>query len=681
MKKYIALLWIWIGFISFNQLNCFANYDLQIDKNNNEVYLISGDTQITLENVNLYLTGLNSELGLGLIDETKNDIYTWSTTYTWNADTSTWTITNTWSIINTWTITDNWVDNNTWANTKTFEQRTLWENIYAELLTWDEFDRALYRMYKNWLTKYDNAEEFRPYDNLTREESAKLIWQMYNVLWFSKEDKWFQCSFVDTNMFDPTLAEHIYNTCRRWIFRWNDKTLQFMPHDNLTKWQLLAVLIRIFEWKMSDESGEPRWLEYYIKASTLWLTVESNLNKFNQPVTRREAALLISRFKNMVIEDTQYELYLARLDALKLDNENYIKVLDDFKAQWKESSNSNGSSASSKAVDTSNPDSNGITVASWSTANTWSSVSLDIIAWNETLTNSPEFMEAINWMYDMGMTSYNTTEAFMPYQTITRAQVAKMLDKFATATNMTEVRNFWNCEFSDVSDDSEYKDSITKVCQYGIMAGANDKFSPDQTVTKAEFVAMLIRLFDGQTLDETLNPRWTSYYKRAIEIWLISAQDTVTFTSDIARYEVATFLYRLKVRLTMYNNLNSSQLSDEIIKTLDETETIDDQWKATAKVYVDILALNNSAFTDWYVEIIWERYRIKKSTTDTYNVWANSFVRYWTLYSIETWDPVWSISFILTNWALVEWSIRINQVSYYLHKDFTTTTYYNLTQN
>jgi len=91
-------------------------------------------------------------------------------------------------------------------------------------------------------------------------------------------------------------------------------------------------------------------------------------------------------------------------------------------------------------------------------------------------------------------------------------------------------------------------------------------------VTKAEFVAMLIRLFDGKTLDETLNPWWTEYYKRAIEIGLISAQDTVTFTSNIARYEVATYLYRLKVRLTMYNNLNSSQLSDEIVKTLDETQ-------------------------------------------------------------------------------------------------------------
>jgi hypothetical protein len=46
----------------------------------------------------------------------------------------------------------------------------------------------------------------------------------------------------------------------------------------------------------------------------------------------------------------------------------------------------------------------------------------------------------------------------------------------------------------------------------------------------------------------------------------------VTFTADIARYEVAIYLYRLKVRLTMYNNLNSSQLSDEIVKTLDETQ-------------------------------------------------------------------------------------------------------------
>ena len=696
MKKYLSLLWLvalWSCLNFWSAVN--TNYDLQIDASNNEVYLMSWDTQITLDNVNDYLTGLDSELNLWLIAtwDAQNttwdtQINTWSNEWTW-ATTNTWVITWTWTQINTWSTSWTWSESSSWAIAWTWAEALTWttvstwaatntwrilgDNVEAELLTWDEFDRALYRMYKNWLTKYDNSDEFRPYDNLTREESAKMIGQLYSVLGFPKEDKWFNCSFVDTNMFDPTLAEHIYNVCRRWIFRWNDKTQQYMPHDNLTKGQLLAVLLRIFEWKMSNESGQPRWIEYYVKAMTLWLTNETNLAKFDQPVSRREASLLIFRFKNMIIDETQYELYLARLDALAWDNESYLKQIEELQSKrwWDQNW--------STETPTSNPDSNWITSASGSTTS-WNNVSLDIIAWNETLTNSPEFIEAINWMYDMWMTSYNTTEAFMPYQTITRAQVAKMLDKFATATNLTGINNAGSCQFSDVASWSEYKDSITRVCQYWIMAWSKDKFSPDKTVSKAEFVAMLIRLFDGKTLDETLNPRWTAYYKRAIEIWLISAQDTVTFTSDIARYEVATYLYRLKVRLTMYNNLNSSQLSDEIIRTLDETQSTNEQWKVTAKIYVDILALNNTTFSDGYVEILWERYRIKKTDTDSYNVWSNSFVWYGTLYSIESWDAIWSIALTLTNWALVEWTIRINKNSYYLTKDSNTTTYYNLTQ-
>ena len=678
MKKHLSLLWVFIllSFLYYWGV-IHASYDLQIDENNNEIYLMSWDTQITLDNVDDYLTELDSDLDLWL--------NTWSTD-TWDLDSETtnttiWTWNN--AEIGTWDIIDS-IEENTQieensdsANNST-TNRILWENVEAELLTWDEFDKALYRMYMNWLTKYDNINEFRPHDNLTREESAKMIGQLYSVLWFSKEDKWFNCSFVDTNMFDPTLAEHIYNVCRRWIFRWNDKTQQYMPHDNLTKGQLLAVLLRIFEWKMSNESGQPWWIEYYVKALTLWLTNEKNLSKFDKPVSRREASLLIFRFKNMVIDDTQYQLYLAHLEDLTWDSNSFSEQVDELKSQWWW--NKDSQSNTTTQIDTSNPDSNWITTWTWNIAWSWTTVSLDIIAWNETLTDSPEFIKAINWMYDMWMTSYNTTEAFMPYQTITRAQVAKMLDKFTIATNMTEIKNFGNCEFSDVAPSSEYKDAITRVCQYWIMAWANDKFSPDKIVSKAEFVAMLIRLFDGKTLDETLNPWWTSYYKRAIEIWLISAQDTVTFTADIARYEVATYLYRLKVRLTMYNNLNSSQLSDEIVKTLDETQETSEDWKSTAKVYVDILALNNSAFNDGYVEIIGERYRIKKASTDSYNVWANSFVWYWTLYSIESWDNVGSVSFILTNGALVEWTIRIDQNSYYLTKDSNTTTYYNLTQ-
>ena len=614
----IILLWNFIN----------AEYQLQIDEKDNEVYLTSWDNKITLENAEKTLSWtLNSGSTLTVsITSPNSQTNTWSEINSWD---TTWT----WEI-NTWTVVWTWTETNTWSTTSTWTEttRTLWENINAELLTWDEFDKALYWMYKNWLTKYDNAEEFRPYDKLTREESAKMIGQLYSVLWFPKEDKWFNCSFVDTNMFDPTLSEHIYNVCRRWIFRWNDKTHQYMPHDNLTKGQLLAVLLRIFEWKMSNESGQPRWIEYYVKALALSMTNEINLAKFDQPVSRREASLLIFRFKSMIIDEEQYKLYLARLNNLEWDNDAYLKQIEELKSKWEESKISNESDSNS---DNSNPDSNEIVSGTWdNTWTSWNNVSLAIIAWNETLTDSSEFMESLNWMYDNGMTSYNTTESFMPYQTITRAQVAKMLDKFATATSLTTVRNQWNCEFSDVDPQSEFKDSITRVCQYGVMAGSNDKFSPDQVVTKAEFIAMLIRLFDWAKLDESVNPRRTEYYKRAIEIWLISAQDTVSFTDEIARYDVATYLYRLKVRLTMYNNLNSTQLSDEIVKTLSETVTTWDDWKINVKVYVDILALNNSAFTDGYIELLDERYKVTRSELNSYNVGTNSFVRYGKLYNI-----------------------------------------------
>ena len=68
MKKYLSLLWL-IALLSFINLwaTAKANYDLQIDEKNNEVYLMSGDTQITLDNVNKYITWLDSELNLWLI--------------------------------------------------------------------------------------------------------------------------------------------------------------------------------------------------------------------------------------------------------------------------------------------------------------------------------------------------------------------------------------------------------------------------------------------------------------------------------------------------------------------------------------------------------------------------------------------------------------------------------------
>ncbi len=107
MKKYLSLLWLTalLSFISF-WLTTNAAYDLQIDENNNEVYLLSGDTQITLDNLNDYITWLDSDLNLWLIA-------TWDELSWDNTNPTNWS----WSEINTWSTewTGSLIDNPTWS--------------------------------------------------------------------------------------------------------------------------------------------------------------------------------------------------------------------------------------------------------------------------------------------------------------------------------------------------------------------------------------------------------------------------------------------------------------------------------------------------------------------------------------------------------------------------------------
>jgi hypothetical protein len=229
-------------------------------------------------------------------------------------------------------------------------------------------------------------------------------------------------------------------------------------------------------------------------------------------------------------------------------------------------------------------------------------VELSLILGDISLADDPEFNEAISRMYDTEITDYDTPDAYMPFQKITREHVAKMLDRFATATQLTTIRNASSCSFSDVITGSAFHAAITKVCQYGAMRGANGKFSPTEIVTKAEFIAALIRLFEGNSLDESLSPRWTAYYKKAIELSLISAQDTVSFPNPISRYEVAIFLYRMKVRRAMFNNLNETKLMNEVVRTLENT-TLTGTDKKSGKIAVDLVALNNREFVNGHIEV------------------------------------------------------------------------------
>lgn len=220
---------------------------------------------------------------------------------------------------------------------------------------------------------------------------------------------------------------------------------------------------------------------------------------------------------------------------------------------------------------------------------------MGLVVGQQSLVDDPEFNEAIRWMYDKGITNYAQASSYLPFETVNREQMAKMLAAFARAMQLTSVRNEASCVFSDVPETSAFYSAIQSVCSYGVMNGNQGKFQPQASVSKAEFIAMLIRLIEGRALDETQDPRWQAYYQKAIDLSLISAQDTVTFSAPIVRYEVAIFFYRMKTSLTMYHNLNDTRLPDEILRTMEKVAS-GEQNQGIAKVFVDVLALNNTAF-------------------------------------------------------------------------------------
>lgn len=123
-------------------------------------------------------------------------------------------------------------------------------------------------MYANGLTKYDNENDYRPNDGLLREEAAKIIGQAFTTLGYQQTIKNTSCEFHDIQNVDPSLSEYVVNACKRGLFKGTTEG-NFVPRDQLTRPQSMAVLVRMFEGDISNENITPRRSEYYIKGQAL----------------------------------------------------------------------------------------------------------------------------------------------------------------------------------------------------------------------------------------------------------------------------------------------------------------------------------------------------------------------------------------------------------------------------
>ena len=515
-----------------------------------------------------------------------------------------------------------------------------------------EFQNALSRLYFNKITKYNTTGDFRMYDNLTREEAAKMMVQSYLSLWFPAVSKNINCTFTDAKNINPELSWFVNQACQLGLMKGN-KWL-FLPQNALSRPEAMTILIRMFEGQSSNENKDPRRSDYYIKGKALGITSLTN-SGFEQNITRYETALYLYRLQNISTDS-----------SLKLKSQQILTTI-----------NQTG------AIATGTTD----TGSESELAQKFSAIANSI-----SVENDPELLEAIRWMNDNGLTNFNTITTYKPFELLLREQSAKIFDIFAkvfkfsqdklTTTTPTE------CKFTDLKNtDAWLITNIQNVCEMWALAGGNNLFNPKWTLTKWQFITALIRLLDGKKLDESKNPRWTNYYQTALDMGIVGPADALTFDSPITRYEVALFLYRFKVKYQLINNLNSTGVDNLIVNTVSGSVlyqtglnasglVINTTWFASANVFIDTNLIQNGNFELGYISFLWTTYKVVKSSTETY--FNKNFVRYGDVYDMVSDKKIWTINFVVSNKYVLEWTLRINNDSYNMTQLNETSIYYKV---
>ncbi len=188
---------------------------------------------------------------------------------------------------------NDWTSCILWTNINTGTTEDI--NIGSDAVSGSELSDAILWMYNNWLTNYSSVTDFMWNSYLTREQATKFFVKFNNRLW-KNDTANIKNRFIDIKNATPDLIPYISNVYSMGIMNW--KKNRFMPFDNLTQAQAIAVIVRMINWK-ENENG-PQWYnEYYNIVANTWKILDglwfdySTLDSTN--ILRGDMALLIYR--------------------------------------------------------------------------------------------------------------------------------------------------------------------------------------------------------------------------------------------------------------------------------------------------------------------------------------------------------------------------------------------------
>ncbi len=168
-------------------------------------------------------------------------------------------------------------------------KKTLFFAVSCIFLAWSgfalpDFESVVFPwLHSEWLTKWDTVHEFRWSDFITRGEAAKFM-----SVYAEKqklEKNFFQCAFEDIGTYDSTLIPYIFNACAYGLLKWTNGL--FMPNQNITEAEALAVIIRSVFW-FQDESWALWYEAYFTKAQEVWLLTDETLTSVNTQAISRD---------------------------------------------------------------------------------------------------------------------------------------------------------------------------------------------------------------------------------------------------------------------------------------------------------------------------------------------------------------------------------------------------------
>ncbi len=105
----------------------------------------------------------------------------------------------------------------------------------------------------------------------------------------------------------------------------------------------------------------------------------------------------------------------------------------------------------------------------------------------------------------------------------------------------------------------------------------------------------------------------------------------------MTRYEAALFFYRFQLKQKIASHLNTETLKNEILstkRTADGSFASGDVEESYA-VALDINVLKNQFFQQGFVELLGERWGLKKTTMTVFDLGEESFVWYGDLIDLQ----------------------------------------------